>query len=112
MASVVWLALERPDVVAFGADRIHNLRAFEDALAIRKASRTGASLAVVGAALVFLVPTCAYPTGAIVHEHRRHEILATVAEHDVLLVEDLTPADLVFGKPAPPPFVSMTLVTR
>jgi DNA-binding transcriptional MocR family regulator len=64
------------------------------------------ALAGPGAALVFLVPTCAYPTGAIVHEHRRHEILATVAEHDVLLVEDQTPADLAFETP-PPPFVAM-----
>src|SRR5215208_4228210 len=60
-----------------------------------------------GAALVFLVPTCAYPTGAIMHEHRRREILATCAEHDVLLVEDQTPADLVFDAPAPPSLVSM-----
>src|SRR3954469_13075306 len=60
-----------------------------------------------GAALVFLVPTCAYPTGAIVHEHRRREILATCAEHDVLVVEDQTPADLVFDAPAPPSLVSM-----
>jgi DNA-binding transcriptional MocR family regulator len=56
---------------------------------------------------VFLVPTCAYPTGAIVHEHRRREILATCAEHDVLVVEDQTPADLVFDAPAPPSLVSM-----
>ena len=60
-----------------------------------------------GAALVFLVPTCAYPTGAIVHEHRRREILATCAEHDVLVVEDQTPADLVFDPPAPPSLVAM-----
>jgi DNA-binding transcriptional MocR family regulator len=60
-----------------------------------------------GAALVFLVPTCAYPTGAIMHEHRRREILATCAEHDVLVVEDQTPADLVFDAPAPPSLVSM-----
>ena len=56
---------------------------------------------------MFLVPTCAYPTGAIVHEHRRREILATCAEHDVLVVEDQTPADLVFDAPAPPSLVSM-----
>jgi DNA-binding transcriptional MocR family regulator len=60
-----------------------------------------------GAALVFLVPTCSYPTGAIVHEHRRREILATCAEHDVLLVEDLTPADLPFADSTPPSLVSM-----
>jgi DNA-binding transcriptional MocR family regulator len=60
-----------------------------------------------GAALVFLVPTCAYPTGAIVHEHRRREILATCAEHDVLVVEDMTPADLVFEEPPPQSLVSM-----
>jgi len=60
-----------------------------------------------GAALVFLVPTCAYPTGGIMHEHRRREILATCAEHDVLVVEDLTPADLVFEGEPPQPLMAM-----
>jgi DNA-binding transcriptional MocR family regulator len=61
-----------------------------------------------GAALVFLVPTCSYPTGAIMSEARRREILAMCAEHDVLVVDDQTPADLVFeGVPEPPPLVSM-----
>ena len=50
-----------------------------------------------GAALVFLVPTCSYPTGAIMSEHRRREILSLCAEHDVLLVDDQTPSDVMFG---------------
>jgi DNA-binding transcriptional MocR family regulator len=60
-----------------------------------------------GAALVFLVATCSYPTGAIMSEHRRREILACCAEHDVLVVDDQTPADLVFEGEAPPSLVSM-----
>jgi DNA-binding transcriptional MocR family regulator len=60
-----------------------------------------------GAALVFLVPTCSYPTGAIMSEHRRREILSLCAEHDVLVVDDQTPADLVFEPPPPPQLVSL-----
>jgi DNA-binding transcriptional MocR family regulator len=60
-----------------------------------------------GAALVFLVPTCSYPTGAIMSEHRRREILSLCAEHDVLVVDDQTPADLVFQGPPPPQLVAL-----
>lgn len=47
-------------------------------------------------ALVFLVPTCHNPTGSIMSEARRREVLALCREHEVLVVEDLTTADLVF----------------
>jgi DNA-binding transcriptional MocR family regulator len=60
-----------------------------------------------GAALVFLVPTCSYPTGSIMSEQRRREILAMCAEHDVLVVDDETPSDLVFAGAAPPHLVSL-----
>jgi DNA-binding transcriptional MocR family regulator len=60
-----------------------------------------------GAALVFLVPTCSYPTGAIMSEHRRREILSLCAEHDVLLVDDQTPSDVMFGGTPPPDLVSL-----
>jgi DNA-binding transcriptional MocR family regulator len=61
------------------------------------------ALSGMGAALVYLVPTCHNPTGSIMHEQRRRELLAVCTEHDVPLVEDETTADLVFEGAAPPP---------
>jgi DNA-binding transcriptional MocR family regulator len=48
------------------------------------------------AALVFLVPTCHNPTGDIVPESRRRELLEVCDRHDVLVVEDGTLSELVF----------------
>jgi DNA-binding transcriptional MocR family regulator len=60
-----------------------------------------------GAALVFLVPTCHNPTGSIVPEGRRRELLRICAEHDVLVVEDMTMSDVTFGPAAPPTMTSL-----
>ncbi len=58
-------------------------------------------------ALTLLVPTCHNPTGTTMSERRRHEILAAVREHDVMLVEDLTMADTSFAGTAPPDLVAL-----
>lgn len=63
-----------------------------------------------GAALVFLVPTAHNPTGSIVPEARRRELLRVCAEHDVLVVEDMTMSEVTFADSAPPPLA--TLVGR
>jgi DNA-binding transcriptional MocR family regulator len=60
------------------------------------------ALAGPGAALVFLVPTCHNPTGSVMHEQRRREVLAVCERHDVLMLEDQTTASIVFeGEPPP-----------
>lgn len=60
------------------------------------------ALAGPGAALVLLVPTCHNPTGSIVPEARRRQLLALCAEHDVLVVEDQVPAPITFDGEPPP----------
>lgn len=65
-------------------------------------------IAVQPPALVFLVPTCHNPTGSIMHEQRRREVLAVCRRHDVLMVEDLTLSDLVYEGEKPPHIASMT----
>jgi DNA-binding transcriptional MocR family regulator len=61
------------------------------------------ALSGLGAALVYLVPTCHNPTGSVMHERRRRELLAVCGEHDVTVVDDGTTAELVFDGAAPPP---------
>ena len=58
-------------------------------------------------ALVLVVPTCHNPTGTVMDERRRRELLAEAGRRDVLVVEDLTLADLTFTGDAPPPLVAM-----
>jgi DNA-binding transcriptional MocR family regulator len=60
------------------------------------------ALSGLGATLVYLVPTCHNPTGSVMHEQRRRELLAVCAEHDATVVDDATTADLVFDGTAPP----------
>ena len=55
-----------------------------------------------GAALVFLVPTCHNPTGSIMPEGRRREVLRICADHDVLVVEDMTMSEVTFSGSVPP----------
>lgn len=59
------------------------------------------------AALAMFVPTCHNPTGTTMSERRRHELLAASADHEVLMVEDLTMADLSFSGSAPPHMVAL-----
>jgi DNA-binding transcriptional MocR family regulator len=60
------------------------------------------ALSGIGAALVYLVPTCHNPTGSVMHERRRRELLAVCAEHDATVVDDETCADLLFEGVRPP----------
>jgi DNA-binding transcriptional MocR family regulator len=60
------------------------------------------ALSAMGAAFVFLIPTCHNPTGSVMHEQRRRELLRVCGEHGVTVIEDLTTADLVFDGESPP----------
>lgn len=60
------------------------------------------ALSSLGAAFVFLVPTCHNPTGTVMHEQRRRELLRVCRERDVIVVEDLTTADVLFEGNSPP----------
>jgi DNA-binding transcriptional MocR family regulator len=60
------------------------------------------ALSAMGAAFVFLIPTCHNPTGSVMHEQRRRELLRVCREHDVTVIEDLTPAEILFDGEAPP----------
>jgi DNA-binding transcriptional MocR family regulator len=60
------------------------------------------ALSGMGAAFVFLIPTCHNPTGSVMHEQRRRELLRVCREHDVTVIEDLTTAELVFDGESPP----------
>ncbi|MEM6440771.1 MAG: PLP-dependent aminotransferase family protein [Pseudomonadota bacterium] len=54
---------------------------------------------------LYLIPTVQNPTGTIMSEARRREILAIAAEHDLTIFEDDCYADLVFtGRKRPPAF--------
>ncbi len=55
-----------------------------------------------GASLVYVVPTAHNPTGSMMHEQRRREVIAICERHDVMLVEDQAIAMLAFDG-APPP---------
>jgi DNA-binding transcriptional MocR family regulator len=70
------------------------------------------ALSTRGAAFVFLVPTCHNPTGGVMHEQRRRELLRVCREHDVLVIEDLTTADIVFDGEAPPTLAELAGVKR
>jgi DNA-binding transcriptional MocR family regulator len=65
------------------------------------------ALAGVGAALVFLVPTCHNPTGAVMHEQRRRELLAVCRQHGAPVIEDETTAEVLFDGSPPPSMASL-----
>jgi DNA-binding transcriptional MocR family regulator len=54
------------------------------------------------ARLLYLVPTCHNPTGSVMSEARRHEILRIAAAWRVPVIDDTVMADLLFDPPAPP----------
>lgn len=58
-------------------------------------------------ALSMFVPTCHSPTGTSMSERRRHELLALYRDHDGLLVEDMTIADLSFDGAPPVDMVAL-----
>jgi DNA-binding transcriptional MocR family regulator len=65
------------------------------------------ALSGMGAAFVFLIPTCHNPTGSVMHEQRRRELLRVCREHDVLVIEDMTMADVLFDGMAPPTLAAL-----
>jgi DNA-binding transcriptional MocR family regulator len=54
------------------------------------------------ARMLYLVPTCHNPTGGVISESRRHEILRVAATWRVPVIDDNVMADLLFAQPAPP----------
>jgi DNA-binding transcriptional MocR family regulator len=65
------------------------------------------ALSSMGAAFVFLIPTCHNPTGSVMHEQRRRELLRVCREHDVTVIEDLTPAEILFDGDPPPTLAAL-----
>jgi DNA-binding transcriptional MocR family regulator len=60
------------------------------------------ALRAMGAAFVFLVPTCHNPTGTVMHEQRRRELLRICREHDATVIEDVTTSEVLFDGDPPP----------
>jgi DNA-binding transcriptional MocR family regulator len=56
--------------------------------------------------IVYLVPTCHNPTGAVLPAEARREIAGIVGSSGVVLIEDLTLADLTLAGTAPPPIAA------
>jgi DNA-binding transcriptional MocR family regulator len=52
--------------------------------------------------LLHITPTCQNPTGRVMSERRRMELLALAREHDVSVIEDTVMEDLAFGMKPPP----------
>ncbi len=65
------------------------------------------ALARGGVRLVYLVPTCHNPTGAITTEARRRELVYVARRHEVTILEDGTLADVRFAGPAPTPLAAL-----
>lgn len=64
------------------------------------------AVARTAARVVYLVPTCHNPTGAILPEFARREAARVAAESGAVVIEDLTLADLTLGEDAPPPIAA------
>ena len=52
--------------------------------------------------LMHITPTCQNPTGRVMSERRRMELLALAQEYDVSVIEDTVMEDLAFGMKPPP----------
>jgi DNA-binding transcriptional MocR family regulator len=52
--------------------------------------------------LLHITPTCHNPTGRVMSERRRGELLALAREHDVSVIEDTVMESLAFGMQPPP----------
>ncbi len=65
-------------------------------------SRLQHAQACGSARLVYLIPTCHNPTGAIMSHQRRMAVLTALSTSRALVVEDAVTEDLTFGH-APPP---------
>jgi DNA-binding transcriptional MocR family regulator len=65
------------------------------------------ALSAMGAAFVFLIPTCHNPTGSVMHEQRRRELLRVCREHDVTVIDDVTTSEILFDGEPPPTLVAL-----
>ncbi|MFV2172748.1 PLP-dependent aminotransferase family protein [Actinomadura sp. LOL_016] len=59
--------------------------------------------------LVYLLPAAHNPTGSVVSRHKARRLAEILGHHGTLLVEDGSPADLVFAPEGPPPPVGAAL---
>ncbi len=57
--------------------------------------------------LMHLTPTCQNPTGRVMPEGRRRELLALAREHDVSVIDDTVMEDLAFDGARPPRLASI-----
>jgi DNA-binding transcriptional MocR family regulator len=58
--------------------------------------------------VVYLVPTCHNPTGAVLSESARREVMRALEGSDAVVVEDMTLADLTLDPRPPAPLASFT----
>ncbi len=65
-------------------------------------SRLEQMLAIESARLIYVIPTCHNPTGAVMSESRRLALLRVARERRALVVEDATMEDLAHDRPPPP----------
>ncbi|GBU15312.1 aminotransferase [Polaromonas sp.] len=57
---------------------------------------------------VYLIPTFGNPSGALLSQERRQQVLAMAVKHQTLIVEDDPYGDLYFGAPPPPSLLAMS----
>lgn len=57
--------------------------------------------------LIYLIPTCHNPTGGVMSERRRREVLALAQAAGATVIEDAVLAPLLLGAPAPPSLISL-----
>jgi DNA-binding transcriptional MocR family regulator len=58
--------------------------------------------------MLHITPTCHNPTGRVMSERRRGELLAIAREHDVSVIEDTVMENLAFGMQPPPRLAELT----
>jgi DNA-binding transcriptional MocR family regulator len=69
--------------------------------------RLAEALQSAPARLLYLVPTCHNPTGSVMSEARRREVLSITAERGLPILEDTVMADLLFSGPPPTDLAAM-----
>jgi DNA-binding transcriptional MocR family regulator len=57
--------------------------------------------------LIYLIPTCHNPTGGVMSERRRHEVLSLAQRAGTTVIEDAVLTPLLLDGAAPPPLVSL-----
>ena len=57
---------------------------------------------------VYLIPTFGNPSGALLTEERRRQVLAMAVKHQTLIVEDDPYGDLYFDAPPPPSLLALS----